>query len=152
MLAAHLARRAVRPEQSVGGLARVGLETHDPDALWTRAERLAGEDRRVTLVRATIAPDALPALGALATGAPRAHVGQLGPLAGVQVASADPGSLPALLGLRAGDVVTAIDGIPLRHPDDVKRALAVSTLARGVVIELRRGAQWVVLRLDAMHA
>jgi membrane-associated protease RseP (regulator of RpoE activity) len=146
----RVAQRTPRLDRTLSAL---GPETHDADALWTRAERLAAEDRAVTLVRATVAPDALDALRATARvepvipgggrGLPRERRG------GVRVASAEPGSLPALLGLRPGDVVTAVDGIALRRPGDVTRALAGSTLSRGVVVELRRGRRWIVMRLDA---
>jgi type II secretory pathway component PulC len=68
---------------------------------------------------------------------------------------AEPGSAPypaewsaAMLGLRAGDVVTALNGFALRRPEDAMRAQGQLPAVRGAVVELVRDGQPVVLRVD----
>ena len=56
----------------------------------------------------------------------------------------EPGPYGARAGLRVGDVVTAINGETVQHPDDVTRAL--TDPGRRVQIVLQRGGQAITLR------
>ena len=60
------------------------------------------------------------------------------------VVVADPERLGLRVGLARGDVIEAINDIPILHPEDVARALASSE--PGYVLTLRRGFQRLVLR------
>lgn len=58
---------------------------------------------------------------------------------GMRVAAVVDGSMAALLGLVAGDVVTAIDGLPIRGAADVREATRASAGKASVVVEVLRG-------------
>jgi membrane-associated protease RseP (regulator of RpoE activity) len=61
---------------------------------------------------------------------------------GFRIWAVRPGSLPARLGLKNGDTIRAINGIPLRSPDSVQSAYARLRSASYVTVNLeRQGAQ-----------
>ena len=52
-----------------------------------------------------------------------------------------PGSPAALAGVRAGDVIVAVDGVPVEGVDDLLRVLDAGRIGREVEVRLlRRGA------------
>jgi membrane-associated protease RseP (regulator of RpoE activity) len=119
----------------------LGTDTHDVDALWSRAEWRAASHAQITLARAMVAPDAL----AGAIGSARIVGDRRG---GLGVVDLDPSSPAALLGLRRGDRITAVNGFPLRRPEDAKRAWTAVAAGRGAVMELERAGHAVALRID----
>jgi S1-C subfamily serine protease len=66
--------------------------------------------------------------------------------AGVNVAAVLDGSLFAKVGLRAGDVIAAVDGRPLRSLDDVAALYARAGALRAITAQVIRGGQPVMLR------
>lgn len=63
---------------------------------------------------------------------------------GAQVLELAPGSLPAALGLRAGDVITRVGELELRTRSEVLRAIEALRRADAFVVEIDRGEQRVV--------
>ncbi len=107
------AQHAPQPP-SLDGL---GTDTHDVDALWSRAQWRAASGSAITLARASVDP------GALADGMGAARI-VADPRGGLGVVDLDQGSAAAIVGLRRGDLVTAVNGFALRRPDDARRAWA----------------------------
>jgi serine protease Do len=54
----------------------------------------------------------------------------------------------AAAGLRAGDVIAALDGTPIHHPDELARIVARRPAGREVQLTLRRGAELVTVRAE----
>jgi len=119
--------------------------THQPDEIWERARWKAGQDSWLTLAHATIAPGQLSADELLAGGG---AVRVAHDRRGLELVELDPRSTPALVGLRRGDVVTAVNGYALRWPDEAWRARDEVTAGRSMVIELLREGRPVALRVD----
>ncbi len=122
-----------------------GAERHDVDAVWARARRQAARGSGLTLARATVAPEAL----SLGAGDATRVVHEKH---GLRLVAVDDSSSAALLGLRRGDLVTAINGRPLRRPEDAARAYDEVISGHGVVVELLRAGRPVALRVDAALA
>ena len=68
------------------------------------------------------------------------------PRGGYELASVMPGSYVESLGLRSGDVVLAIDGRPVRSPDDAARAYSWLRVTDRFTIDLLREGRRVQLR------
>jgi len=87
----------------------------------------------------------------------RAALGNFGTLAGsihgaftptgVRVDSVASGSLFAKAGLRGGDVIASVDGVPLRSLDDAADLYARAASARNVSVAIVRGGKPVTLRV-----
>jgi hypothetical protein len=121
-------------------------DTHDPDALWARAEWARERYGAPTLVRATIAPGALglatlPVRVAFEKGSSDRPV--------LRVLDAPEGSSARLLGLRPDDRITAVNGFRLDRPDDALSAYAHLTAGKSAIVELWREGRTVALRIDA---
>jgi S1-C subfamily serine protease len=67
--------------------------------------------------------------------------------AGVRIDGVAADSLFARIGLRAGDVVDAVDGRPLRSIDDTATLYARAASARNVVIHVQRASKPLTLRV-----
>jgi serine protease Do len=67
--------------------------------------------------------------------------------AGVVVEQVAEGSLFQRAGLRAGDVVAAVDGIALRSLDDAANLYARASSARTITATVLRGGKSVTLRV-----
>ncbi len=65
---------------------------------------------------------------------------------GLRVLGVHPGSVPDLLGLRSGDVITEIDGVPMRAPSDLARVGASLAERDGIALTLQRGELRHMLR------
>jgi type II secretory pathway component PulC len=65
---------------------------------------------------------------------------------GLRVLGVYAGSLPDLLGLRNGDVITEIDGVPMRSASDLARIGSVLGERDGLALTLRRGELRQTLR------
>ena len=65
---------------------------------------------------------------------------------GLQVLGVYPGSVPDLLGLRSGDVITEIDGVPMREPGDLRKLGESLEASRGISLTLQRGELRQTLR------
>jgi hypothetical protein len=65
---------------------------------------------------------------------------------GLRVLGVYAGSLPDLLGLRSGDVITEIDGVPMRSASDLARIGSVLGERDGLALTLRRGELRQTLR------
>ena len=67
---------------------------------------------------------------------------------GAVVTSVRAGSPGAMVGLRAGDVITRIDNKPIASPEDVSSALAKKDLAKGVklMVSNRDGSRFVFIK------
>jgi S1-C subfamily serine protease len=129
----------------VPSLASLGPESHDAEVLWGRAERFASvRHDELTLVRATLSPEVLEAAD---TPARVVHEPGLG--GGLYVADVGPTSQAAMIGLRPGDLITAVNGFALRHPDAAVRALGTLHTGGEAVVELVRGGRAIALRIRA---
>ena len=67
--------------------------------------------------------------------------------AGVRVDSVAAGSLFAKAGLRAGDVVSAVDGVPLKSLDDAADLYARAGSVKAMNVAVVRGGKPIVLRV-----
>jgi hypothetical protein len=127
-------------------LALLGEETHEVDALWERAQAVSRGGYRLTVARATVAPGVLARPADLLE---LAHPDRRGE--GLRI-SAEEGLAPAalLLGLRKGDLITAVNGYSVLHPESALHAYAslAQSPPRSAIVELVRGGQRVVLRID----
>jgi hypothetical protein len=132
-----------RAEVPSPALASLGAETHNAEVLWARAERFAAHGP-LTLVRATAAPGALAKAGL-----PSVLVEPHDP-GGVEIGELAPGSQVDLLGLRRGDVITAVNGFPFRmHHAGVKLLSDIASPGGGpVVVEFRRGHRAIAMRVE----
>lgn len=65
---------------------------------------------------------------------------------GLRVLGVDPGSVPDLLGLRSGDVITEIDGMTMRSPGDLAKVGGMLESRDGLALTLRRGELRQTLR------
>lgn len=61
--------------------------------------------------------------------------------AGIRVSRIQPGSVPALLGLRNGDVLRGVNGTPLRVLPDAVRLLRAFQAGKGLRLKVLRGGQ-----------
>ncbi len=118
---------------------------HLVDAIWARAQRKAAQGSWLTLARATVAPGAFSG-GGLASFEHRVHVAH--EPRGLRLVELEPGSPETLVGLRAGDLLTAINGYAMRRPDDAFRAYHEIEARRPIVVELLRDGKPVALRVD----
>lgn len=60
---------------------------------------------------------------------------------GLVILSVEPDAPAALAGLMVGDVIIAIDGHPLEHPDQVLEILAGDVVGRSLAVEIVRGGR-----------
>jgi S1-C subfamily serine protease len=67
-------------------------------------------------------------------------------VAGAQVATIEPGSAAEQAGLKAGDIVTALNGTAVKDPTDLAGAVANHDPADGVTITVQRDGKAVDLR------
>ncbi|MDB4954181.1 MAG: hypothetical protein JWO36_1750 [Myxococcales bacterium] len=67
--------------------------------------------------------------------------------AGVRIDGVAEGSLFAKAGLRAGDVVTAVDGRPLHSLDDTADLYAKAGTARKIGVQVLRAGKPMTLRI-----
>jgi S1-C subfamily serine protease len=58
----------------------------------------------------------------------------------------DPGSPAARAGLKKGDVVTAVDGVPVREADSLQRRLALAWLGDTVQLTVLRGGESILIQ------
>jgi hypothetical protein len=65
---------------------------------------------------------------------------------GLQVLGVYAGSVPDLLGLRSGDVITELDGVPMRSASDIARIGSVLGERDGLALTIRRGELRQTLR------
>jgi len=65
---------------------------------------------------------------------------------GLRVLGVYPGSVPDLLGLESGDVITKIDGMPMQEPSDLLELGDSLGERRGISLTLQRGALQQTLR------
>jgi membrane-associated protease RseP (regulator of RpoE activity) len=121
-------------------LIRLGTATHEVEVLWARAQRVAALGSGLTLARATVAPGALASADT--------DVRTMHETRGMWVVDIDRRSPAALLGLRAGDLVTAINGFALGKMDEASKAYEAVGEGRSVVVELDRQGRRVALRVD----
>jgi type II secretion system protein C len=70
---------------------------------------------------------------------PQAHLGPNGRYNGMQVMGVGTGSALATLGLQRGDVITQVNGQPLRQPIDAQLALAQMSTSTPVMVTVERG-------------
>jgi S1-C subfamily serine protease len=66
---------------------------------------------------------------------------------GAMVMSVVPGGPGATAGLRQGDVISAVDGEPLRGPQGLQRSLGPDSVGRTVVLSIKRGGEPLELKL-----
>jgi S1-C subfamily serine protease len=66
---------------------------------------------------------------------------------GIRIASLPRGSIARAAGLQDGDVITAVNGYALSSPDAALEAYESLRRSRAAIIELRRGAALVVLKV-----
>jgi S1-C subfamily serine protease len=57
------------------------------------------------------------------------------------ILSVEPEGPAALAGLMVGDVITALDGHPIIHPDQVLELLAGDVVGKTLAVELVRGGR-----------
>jgi len=136
----------------------------DPTGADALAAALTGAPAASAPVASAANPAAPAVAAAPADGAivlPRADVraalGNFGTLAGsihgaftptgVRVDSVATGSLFAKAGLRGGDVIASVDGVPLRSLDDAANLYARAASARNVSVAIMRAGKPVTLRV-----
>lgn len=119
--------------------------THQVEAIWAREQWTAAQGPWLTLARATVAPGAFAPEMFAGAGA---HARVVHEPRGLRLVELDEGSTATLVGLRQGDLITAINGFALRRPDDAVRAYEEVAAGRAVVIELLRNGRPVALRVD----
>lgn len=124
-------------------LATLGPETHAVDELWRRAEQLAAAGSGVVLLRTEI-PGASGSLPIDGVGTSRLRPEQG---AGVRVFGLAPRSTPVLAGLENGDLITAVNGYPMRAPEAALQAYPEVQRAHAAVLELVRDHRRIVLRV-----
>ena len=137
------APRAV-PILGLDPLASLGRDTHAVEDLWNRAEQLAEAGADITLARASLPRARVTswAGNAALRVEPDARAG------GLRILDLGDRSPAALAGVRAGDVITALNGFPLIAPEDGARAFTAVEEARSMVAEIWREGRRVVLRVD----
>nr|WP_244670589.1 trypsin-like peptidase domain-containing protein [Rhodoplanes elegans] len=69
------------------------------------------------------------------------HLAGVAQESAVMIAGVDPGSPAAEAGIVAGDVVLAIDGVPVTGADELVRILTGERIGRALAIELLRGGE-----------
>ena len=75
---------------------------------------------------------------------PHARV-RLGRTGGVEVAEVSPGGPAASAGLRAEDLIVALDGEPVERVDDLQRLLRPQTIGSRIAVRVLRGDRWLEL-------
>jgi S1-C subfamily serine protease len=73
--------------------------------------------------------------------------GELTP-AGAKIGSVADGSVFAKAGLRAGDVVTSVDGKPMHTIDDAADLYVRASTARNITVQLMRAGKPATLKLS----
>jgi membrane-associated protease RseP (regulator of RpoE activity) len=129
-------------------LAALGPETHAVDELWRRAARRAAEGVDVTLVRASLPRAAMAAWTRDPSYLRVLPAQSSAGLQGLRIVDLGAGSAPARAGVRAGDVVTAVNGYALASPEDGLRAFAGAGEGRALVAEIERDGHRIALRVD----
>jgi S1-C subfamily serine protease len=67
---------------------------------------------------------------------------------GLRIDAVHAGTILSRLGLRAGDVITSVDGLPLRSFDDAASLYARANSVRSATIRVIRGGTPTTLRVD----
>ena len=62
-------------------------------------------------------------------------------------ATVEPGSAADRAGLRAGDLILALDGVTITGADDLIRALTGDKIGRSVALDVLRGTERLALSL-----
>jgi S1-C subfamily serine protease len=62
-------------------------------------------------------------------------------------ATVEPGSAADRAGLRAGDLILALDGVPITGADDLIRALTGDKIGKSVALDVLRGTERLALSL-----
>jgi len=125
-------------------LGTAGAESHDPDVLLPRALRLLSDGLDMKIERATLTEREV-------TEATRDTSWSVSPLKrhdqviGFLLNRAPRGSLAAKIGLRSGDIVTAVNGHPITSPDQALSVYAHVRDQRRALFEIIRGDRRVVL-------
>jgi len=124
-------------------------ESHDPDVLLARVEKLRKAGLDIVLLRAEIHRDLLDAAFADAN----AGVSPLtvnGKTLGLKLTRLGPASFGSLAGLQSGDVLVSINGYDISSPEDALHGYESARMQKSAVVELVRGGRRVVLdvRLD----
>ncbi len=127
------------------GLSSLGATTHDPRVLLGRAARLRAEGADLTLTRTQL-PTSLDRAIEEAF-APHARIATRFAVGGIEIKSLPPGSTAALLGLQAGDVITAVNGHALIKPESALAVYASAQATRIVVLEVIRDEHRIVLEV-----
>ena len=78
---------------------------------------------------------------------PASLTGQLGQETGLLVISVEPGSPAEQAGLLLGDTIVALDGRPLRYPDDLLPLLSGDRIGAEVPVRFVRGGQLLELKV-----
>lgn len=73
-----------------------------------------------------------------------------GDVKGVRIEAIDPGSVPSLLGLQVGDVVTHINGTPVGSMQDAMMLYMSIRAARQFTVDYQRGSETRTLQLDVV--
>lgn len=67
---------------------------------------------------------------------------------GYTITSLDRDGLCSLAGVRVGDVIEAVNGLPVRNPDEALEVLSVNRRATSFNVRVRRGARRYTLGID----
>ncbi|WP_405224212.1 PDZ domain-containing protein [Lentisalinibacter sediminis] len=150
-------RIIIREERHAADQARSAAET---ERLHAAEERLAEAAREIAEITSGVVPGAVEYARGVIASARRPVLGVSigggsgegdGPVEGVEVLGVSPGSAAAEAGIRAGDVLTAIDGESLAAEDPAAAnrrllgALAEREPGDSIDIELRRDSRELVL-------
>ncbi|MEZ4409857.1 MAG: PDZ domain-containing protein [Polyangiales bacterium] len=71
---------------------------------------------------------------------------------GYRVTALDRHGLCALAGVRVGDVLEAVNGLPVRNPDEALEVLAVNRRATSFSVRMRRGGGRYTIPVDVRGA
>ncbi|MBI5501339.1 MAG: hypothetical protein HY907_13925 [Deltaproteobacteria bacterium] len=132
-------------ETVAGGSTRPASDTARPDPARVRADALAKAITRVSedeydvpkSLFATVADDPEPFIAGMRV--VPAKDGDA--VVGFRLFGVRPDSLPGLLGLRNGDVIAAVNGLPMTSMDNVMRAYGLLRMAGEINVELVRRAE-----------
>ena len=140
-----VAHREAVPQRAAQGFT-TSSGPADVEDLWRRAEQLA-ESGEASLARATL-PRSLADDAAAAGSIHVAPEPRTGGAVGRRVLSVGERGAAAIAGVRAGDFITAVNGVRFVAPSDGARAFAAARASRTVVAELLRDGKRVFLRVD----
>lgn len=124
----------------------LGMTSRDPEVLLATAERLAASGFDITVLRVRLSAGAAENIYASRPSPTRVlpvHSG--GHVAGIRIDGSSPDSLPIMVGLENGDVITSMNAIAMTSPEQGLEALRAAQDSGIGVIEALRGRRRIIV-------